>query len=565
MANPGGPGPDVIKGDSTSETLNGEGGGDVLFGEGGNDTLNGGSGSDELDGGLGDDTLNGGSGFDAASYLTLGAGPGPGVSVTLGIGKVDPAQMEGDATGGAGIDKLFSIEAVHGSDKNDVLVVTGRLSEEIYLRGNGGNDMLQGPDARDAGVWASYFESTTRVVARIDAGAAGQRFTVEERDPTNGTLKSTDTLVNIWALAGSAFDDEFTGGNGNERFNGREGNDIINGGGTFDSDFAEYNETQTHIVVNLAGGFAFDGFGTKDTLANIENIRATSFDDDITGHDGANILLGRGGSDTLRGLGGNDVLVGDDGNDIFDGGSGSDSVDGGAGNDRLDGGLGLDFLIGGSGNDTYIVDSTRESIVEAAGRGTDTVLASASHILSAGADIEVLRLLKPSAKTKIALQGNGFDNAITGGSGVNSIKGHGGNDAIDAAGGKDSVNGGIGNDRIDGGRGQDTLTGGKGRDVFEFGKGETGTRAKTADSITDFSGRQRDKIDLKAIDANVKAKGNQAFKFIGDDDFTKAGQVRYEKVGKVTYLSYNTDADSAAEGVIKVKGAMDFQKGWFVL
>ncbi len=140
-----------------------------------------------------------------------------------------------------------------------------------------------------------------------------------------------------------------------------------------------------------------------------------------------------------------------------------------------------------------------------------------------------------------------------------------GSDTVLGGGGKDNLNGGGGNDRIMGGSGQDSLTGGTGMDVFAFADKDTGTSKATADYITDFSGKGGDKIDLKLIDADVKKKGDQAFSFIGKNAFTKAGQVRYEKAGKDTYVYINTDSDKTAEGVIKVKGALDMQKGWFIL
>ena len=42
-------------------------------------------------------------------------------------------------------------------------------------------------------------------------------------------------------------------------------------------------------------------------------------------------------------------------------------------------------------------------------------------------------------------------------------------------------------------------------------------------------------------------------------------QVRYEKTKKETFVYLNTDSDKAAEAVIKLKGAIDLSKGWFVL
>ena len=67
------------------------------------------------------------------------------------------------------------------------------------------------------------------------------------------------------------------------------------------------------------------------------------------------------------------------------------------------------------------------------------------------------------------------------------------------------------------------------------------------------------------MDANSAATGDQAFSFIGMAAFTKAGQLRYEKADSSTYIFLNTDADGAAEAVIKLNGAIDLAKGWFVL
>lgn len=131
--------------------------------------------------------------------------------------------------------------------------------------------------------------------------------------------------------------------------------------------------------------------------------------------------------------------------------------------------------------------------------------------------------------------------------------------------GKDGIVGGSGADRLIGGRGQDTLTGGGGKDVFVFGKGHTTASRKTADYITDFSGKRGDRIDISAIDADVRKSGNQKFAFIGTSEFSKPGQVRYEKTKKETYVLLNTDNDKAAEGVIKLKGGMDLHKNWFFL
>jgi Ca2+-binding RTX toxin-like protein len=164
------------------------------------------------------------------------------------------------------------------------------------------------------------------------------------------------------------------------------------------------------------------------------------------------------------------------------------------------------------------------------------------------------------------LNGDGTADVLLGLGGNDRLMGSSGDDRLDGGIGNDLLKGDTGNDRLSGGMGKDTLYGGSGRDVFMFGDREAGSSKSKADYIADFSRRQGDKIDLSAIDASTKKKGNQKFAFIGDEDsFTKAGQVRFEKFKSTTYVYLNTDNDGAAEGVIKLKGSLDMQKSWFVL
>src|SRR4029434_851346 len=83
-----------------------------------------------------------------------------------------------------------------------------------------------------------------------------------------------------------------------------------------------------------------DGTGWSDTVANIQEVSGTIFDDLIEGDGQDNFLYGgEGGTDTLVGLQGNDQLIGADGDDLLIGGDGFDYLEGGFGADtfRLDG------------------------------------------------------------------------------------------------------------------------------------------------------------------------------------------------------------------------------------
>ncbi|WP_413174011.1 calcium-binding protein [Anabaena azotica] len=166
----------------------------------------------------------------------------------------------------------------------------------------------------------------------------------------------------------------------------------------------------------------------------------------------------------ISGTNGNDNLVGTDSNDI---------IDGLAGDDTLNGGAGTDTLIGGVGNDVYIVDTTTDTITEAANEGIDTVQSSVTYSIAALDNIENLIL---TGTSPINGTGNGGNNVITGNTGNNNLDGGAGNDTL---------NGGAGNDTLNGGAGTDSLNGDVGNDTYLFTLNSTGLGS---DTITDASG-----------------------------------------------------------------------------
>jgi len=295
------------------------------------------------------------------------------------------------------------------------------------------------------------------------------------------------------------------------------------------------SSTEAPVAGKVALQHAYASTGTKDTIVTLSEgalTWAVAYSIDVSA--GA-MVRNTALADTLSGGSGADSLTGDAFHNV---------LNGAGGNDRLDGGAGADTMDGGSGDDIYVTDGA-DTIVETAGGGIDTVIASLSFSLAALAQVENLTAADGSAA--LMLTGNNLANILTGNAGANNLSG------------------GAGNDRLSGGLGQDRLTGGAGRDVFVFANKETGSSKKKADYILDFSGKGGDRIDLKAIDANTKKKGDQKFAFIGQKDFSKAGQVRFEKTKKETYVYLNTDNDKAAEAVIKLKGSLELSKGWFVL
>ena len=139
-----------------------------------------------------------------------------------------------------------------------------------------------------------------------------------------------------------------------------------------------------------------------------------------------------GGNDTIIGSAFNDILPGLAGNDVINGNAGNDTLKGGSGNDTLNGGSGADRLEGGTGNDTYIVDSTADVLVEAAGAGTDTIQTSVARAL--GANFENLVLTGTTAI-------NGTGNAV-----ANKLTGNAANNVLNGGSGADTMAGGLGND-----------------------------------------------------------------------------------------------------------------------
>src|SRR5687767_1322685 len=78
----------------------------------------------------------------------------------------------------------------------------------------------------------------------------------------------------------------------------------------------------------------------------------------------------------INGTPGNDTLTGGNENDFINGLAGNDTLNGGAGADILDGGAGNDRMAGGANDDTYVVDSTKDVVIEGAKQGADAVQSS---------------------------------------------------------------------------------------------------------------------------------------------------------------------------------------------
>jgi Ca2+-binding RTX toxin-like protein len=443
----------LIDGGNGNDAITGGAGIDQLIGGAGSDTLAGGAGIDSLSGGAGNDTLDGGTGADA---LTGGTG-----NDTYVVDDVGDSLFEAPGAGtdlvrspltwtlGADVENLTLIGsgAIDGTGNALANVITGNGADNRLdggsgndtLNGGAGNDTLDGGPGNDrllggAGDDVYLVDSTSDLITE-NAGE-GTDLVLSSVTRTLGSNVENLTLTGGASIngTGNALDNILVGNTGDNTLDGGVGADTMAGGAGNDN-----------YVVDDAGDIVLEAAGegtdlvqsavTAALAANVENLTLTgSAAINGTGNDLANVVLGNSGANAL------------------DGGLGNDTLDGGAGNDTLDGGTGADVLTGGAGNDTYLVDDIGDTVLEAAGAGTDLIQSSLTWTL--GADVENLTLLGSGA---IDGTGNTLANVITGNGADNRLEGGAGNDTL---------NGGAGNDTLDGGAGNDSLFGGPGDDVF---------------------------------------------------------------------------------------------------
>lgn len=357
---------------------------------------------------------------------------------------------------------------------------------------------------------------------------------------------------------GTRFNDTVKGNGGNDKIDGGLGDDtFVLNGAKADYTWVE-NKDGTWTVTDKRTGSS-DGV---DTIKGIEKLKFSDgtvtigepeVSDIIEGTAGNDSLPGTSRSDRILGHAGNDKLFGQGGHDVLNGGEGSDQLFGGTGNDQLYGGAGKDVLYGGTGNDELFGGADNDQLF--GGTGKDVIYGGAGKdILYGGTSNDEL------------YGGEGNDD-IYGGTGNDQVEGGAGNDKLRGGDGNDVISGGAGNDRLVGGNGADLLSGGAGKDVFVFNTLANSTvKTSGRDTILDFNGKAGDRIDLSGIDANGKVSGDQAFSFVGSEQFSKtAGELRIEKTASDTFIYGDVDGDGNADFAIQVAGSTTFLKDYFVL
>ena len=298
----------------------------------------------------------------------------------------------------------------------------------------------------------------------------------------------------------------------------------------------------------------------------------------INGTDAADTLHGTVGDDTIFARGGDDVIFGSAGKDSIDGGAGNDTVNYGGSTagvdvdlmresqiggfadgdrlisieniigsnhaDRLLGDNGANRLFGGSGDDFLMGRGGADHLD--GGDGIDTASYAAS---GSGVDIDLMR--------GVQFGGEAEGDVLFS---IENVIGSGHNDRLFGDSRSNVLVGGAGADVLNGRGGADILTGGSGKDRFVFDSAADAN----GDRITDFS--RGDKIDLRGIDANIRTSADDAFTFIGGNQFSGvAGQLRFFSDSNTTYVQGDVDGDRIPDFTILLTGRISLNSNDFLL
>ena len=469
-------------------TLNGMAGADYIVAGRNNDTLNGGAdndslyggaGNDVLNGGTGNDLLNGGTGFDTADYsgdttarvINLIAGTAASATETdtlvsiehviggsgndtifaaRGVSFAQPALIKSAATHNFSVDTAVDLDGWFRIKSDATVANSATVPHATVNASTVGESEFYAFSVVDPGdvvtiqasstgaaftPYVSIFSADgTRLAAQaMPSGsttlsytfAASGEYIIEVQDSTpnaNGdhnpvpagdayTLQvSLTNEVNQW-LEGGSGNDTLVANTGWERLDGGAGVDTVS--------FASLG---FGVNANLATGVA-SGANGHYQLIGVENLTGTKYADVLTGDANANVL-------------------------------------------RDGGGTGADTMIGGAGNDTYYVGNSADTVIEAAGGGTnDQIVFTVGGALGTLAGVTgVERFVLSSLGNSLTLTDGNFTN-VTGSHVV--VIGGAGNDTVDASGlsAANTVD-------VTGGGGTDALKGGAGNDTFRFNVGD---------------------------------------------------------------------------------------------
>ena len=366
------------------------------------------------------DTANGGADHDTATFV--------GDAINLNF-NTNTFSIDGQ---GIWLAEFETYVGLGGSDT----VVGAAHGEHINLGdgndfayGMGGNDFIYasaGADTMDGGAGYDTIVFHKAMVADWQAGVLDADIASDpwaSWEAIQGSAGADRIRTNSWGFAvelrgGAGNDVLATGVSGvvNDTLRGEAGDDQLNGGAG--ADLMEGGaDNDTYFVDSV-----FDKVVEAANQGNDTVVTSTSFVAvrRVVGRDGADCQLRGGDRHQPR----RQCLLA---NKLF----------GNAASNTLNGAGGADALRGFAGNDFYLVDNAGDTIVEIAGQGIDTVMASASYSLAAGVSVETLKTTSAVATTVLSLSGNELVNTLEGNAGANALNGRGGADIMRGFAGND--------------------------------------------------------------------------------------------------------------------------------
>ncbi|WP_264196348.1 calcium-binding protein [Microseira wollei] len=179
----------------------------------------------------------------------------------------------------------------------------------------------------------SQSNGTSLLTSLLSTYNGGFSYNINQGNSNLTGSTGNDLIVNIDDITGS-----LTGNAGNDLLlNASSASSTLKGGDGDD------------VLANLStASSTLEGGSGNDLLVSISTATST-----LNGDAGNDTLINLGYNAQMSGGDGADVLVGWDGNDTLTGGNGADNLSGGAGADKLTGGSGNDTVTGGGGADTF--------------------------------------------------------------------------------------------------------------------------------------------------------------------------------------------------------------------
>ncbi|MDO8327913.1 MAG: calcium-binding protein [Cypionkella sp.] len=503
---------DDVRATRFADRLSGSAGDNAFWGLAGADTLNGAAGQDSAF--YGEDHLTGGIAGIIGNLATGSVRDGFGsLDVLIGIENLYATNFGDALTGDDQANRLFGYDGadtVMAAAGNDTIlggagaddISGGDGDDEIW--GEAGADTLAGGTGQDV---ARYVAAGAAVLVDLASGAAQDGFGSTDRligiervhgSAFNDTLRGDAADNRLFGfegaddlsgaagndiLLGGAGNDSLSGGDGDDELLGEAGADRLDGGAGFD--LVRYVNALAAVNIDLTTGIAREIGGPGDVLISLESAHGSNFNDGLRGTTAANRLFGL------------------DGDDVFFAGRGADTLSGGNGADRYEimAGDGFDTVVDlgqGAGDrvvfNSYLAENAaiyRQSLQNdnivfdfgaPPGLTVDAVVLANTLTAGAAGAIEWFQFADGTVwdhatmlahldqpRVQATWQASAASDVMMGGLAADMLDGLAGNDVISGLEGADILRGGEGHDTLRGGEGGDTLNGGAGNDSLSGG------------------------------------------------------------------------------------------------